>query len=85
MVSTYLPCITYSVILIIFALPLLMVGFVMGDGYKRVLDIDQRFFFWIGRDRVVFNMGLTFKVVGAMILGLGLLGLYLGVTATAPH
>ena len=80
MASTYIPCLTVSIIMIISALPLLISGFIIGNRYKRVLNVNQSFFFWIGRDRVVFDVGKNCKVVGIILLGLGIIGLWLGLS-----
>jgi hypothetical protein len=79
-VSTILACTTYGVVLIISAITPLVIGFLIGNEDKRILNVNQTYFFWLGRDRIVFNKGLTLKVDGFVLLGIGLVSLYLGLT-----
>ena len=53
-----------------------MTGYAIGNRYKRVLNVNQWFFFWIGRDRVVFNVGRICKIAGVVLLVLGLLAMW---------
>ncbi len=80
MVSTILACTTYGVVLIISAITPLVIGFLIGNEDKRILNVNQTYFFWLGRDRIVFNKGLTLKVIGFVLLGMGLVSLYMGLT-----
>ncbi len=73
-------CFIYSIILIISALSLMMTGYVIGNRYRRVLKVNQWFFFWIGRDRVVFDVGRICKIAGAVLLVLGLLAMWAGLS-----
>ncbi len=71
-------CFVLSIILIISALSLMMAGYVIGNHYRRVLKVNQWFFFWIGRDRVVADVGRICKITGAVLLVLGLLAMWTG-------
>jgi len=73
-------CFIYSIILIISALSLMMTGYVIGNRYRRVLKVNQWFFFWIGRNRVVFDVGRICKIAGAVLLVLGLLAMWAGLS-----
>ncbi len=58
----------------------MMTGYVIGNRYRRVLKVNQWFLFWIGRERVVFDAGRICKIAGAVLLVLGLLSMWAGLS-----
>ena len=79
------PCLVLGYALFIMSVPMLLAGFLMGKGHRRVLDVGHPLLFWMGRDRVVLAIGRTLMVVGVLLLLVGAYLLYLGYTASPPH
>jgi hypothetical protein len=75
--ATQIPCLIVCIVLIGAGLPSLVAGLMVRNRYKRVLKVNQVLFFWIGRDRVVLNVGMTCAIVGLILTGLGTLGMWL--------
>jgi uncharacterized membrane protein len=54
----------------------IVMGIVIGNRYRRVVRINQTFFFWLGRERIVLNLGQFLIAVGLVLLALGIFMLW---------
>ena len=84
-VPTNIVCVTYSAVIIVIGLSMLTFGFIFRNHERRVVEVNQLLFFWIGRDRVVLDIGRTFMILGGVIIGIGLMGFYIGWTVMNPY